>query len=208
MHRLGGPPVMVESSQGLAVVARQVYHLAMGDVQYRTASRAAVVDASPLIYLAKLEALDVFREAGIHPLVPASVFEETTRPALAFRHPDAFRIEEAVTGGELEVIQTTLAEREAAEALAARIPQMHPGECEVLAMATGRVMPAVLFERRARVIARVLGVELFDLVDLLFDGTRDDDLLESRVREFGHGVNLRLTDLEALIALIQRRRLR
>jgi len=180
----------------------------MGDVRYSKASQVVAVDASPLIYLAKLEALDVFRAASLRPLVPRSVFDETAKPALTYRHPDAIRIEEAARSGHLEVVEATPAESKAADTLAGRIPQMHRGECEVLAVASSRAVPAVIHEGRARTIARILGIELLDVAELLFRGTKDDELLEARIRGFGGLVNLRLGDIEALLELVRQRRLR
>lgn len=184
------------------------YHLAVGDFGYTKPSQQVVVDASPLIYLAKLEALDVFRAASLRPLVPRSVFDETAKPALAYRHPDAIRIEGAARSGDLEVVEARSAENEAAEALAVRIPQMHRGECEVLAVASSRGIPAVIHEGRARTIARILGIELLDVAELLFRATEGDELLEGRIRGFAGLVNLRLGDIEALHELVRQRRLR
>jgi predicted nucleic acid-binding protein len=167
-----------------------------------------VVDASPLIYLAKLDALDVFDGAGVGPLVPEPVFEEAAKPALRYRHADAIRIEQAATEGQLEIVTATGAERGAADGLAARIPQMHRGECEVLAIASARGVPAVIHEGRARTIARILGIQLLDVTELLFRGTGNDGLLEARIREFAGLVNMRLGNTEALLELVRQRRLR
>ena len=46
-----------------------------------------MVDASPLIYLAKLDALDVFARAGHVPYVTPEVERETARAGLAYRYP-------------------------------------------------------------------------------------------------------------------------
>jgi len=179
----------------------------MGDDRYTKGSQGVVVDASPLIYLAKLGAFDIFRESSLRPLVPRSVFDETAKPALTYRRPDAIRIEEAVRSGDLELVEATFDESKAAEALAARIPQMHRGECEVLAIASARGVPAVIHEGRARTIARILRIDVLDVAELLFRGTPDDDLLEARIRGFGGLVNMRLPNMEALLGLARQRRL-
>ena len=177
----------------------------MVDERYTT--RRIALDASPLIYLANLEALEIFRTSGVHPLVPTTVIDETTTPALLYRHPDAAVIRKAVTDGVLEPVQLTAAERQTAASLATQIPTMHRGECEVLALAIERRIPALLVERRARRVALGLGVALSDVFELLFDGTPDDDLLAARIRRLGRLVDMRLADLEALMARIPGRRL-
>lgn len=166
-----------------------------------------MVDASPLIYLAKLDALEVFAKGGYQPIVPEAVVEETTRPALIYRHPDAATIEAAVGRGDLRVVVLAPAEEEIAARLAVQVPGMHPGECHVLSVALARGTPAVMFERRGRSVARAYGVELVDVFELLFDGTPDDGLLDRRVRRFAELIEMRLADLEALRERIARRRL-
>lgn len=164
-------------------------------------------DASPLIYLAKLEALEVIDELSISAMLPPAVASETAQPNLLYRHPDATLIDRYIRDGLLDVVRLTKAEREVAEDLAARLPALHAGEREVLAVALEREVPAVLFERGARNVAKAIGVKLVHVIDLLFDGTADDEALESRVRTFAQLTNMRVADYDALLASVQRRRL-
>ena len=60
-----------------------------------------MVDAGPLIYLAKLDALDVFAQTGHVPLITPEVERETARAGLAYRFPDALAIAEALRDGVL-----------------------------------------------------------------------------------------------------------
>jgi predicted nucleic acid-binding protein len=170
-------------------------------------TQKVVVDASPLIYLAKLRALVVFQKIGLEPLVPEAVIEETTKPSLIYRHPDAAVIESALDRGELSPVSLTPGEQESVDELAQEVPGMHRGECQVLVVARSRAVPAVLFERRGRSIAKAFGIALIDVVELLFDGTSDNELLEERFRPFAELVDMRLADYEALRERIARRRL-
>ena len=68
-----------------------------------------ILDASPLIYLAKLDALDAVAIAGHVAVVPSSVYDETARPELAFRHPEVAIIERIRLGGQLLVISPEVA---------------------------------------------------------------------------------------------------
>jgi predicted nucleic acid-binding protein len=166
-----------------------------------------VLDASPLIYLAKLEALEVFEVGNFEPLVPPHVIDEVATPALIYRHPDAMAIEEAARRGLLSPISLAVAEEHNAHRLSKQLPGMHVGECQVLAVAIERSIPAVIFERRGRSVARALGVELVDVIELVFGGTRDFIRLETRIKQLAALVNMRLADFEALRAKIERRRL-
>jgi predicted nucleic acid-binding protein len=167
--------------------------------------RDIVLDAAPLIYLAKLEALDVLATAADAAYVPAVVVDETTRPALALRHPDAIAIERAIHQGLLTVLDPTGPEQAAATEIGDRVPGLHAGECQVLAIALHRGIAAVIFERRAQRVARSMGAELVDIVELLVAGTSEPDLLEARIRGFGRLVELRLAALEALIERVRER---
>ncbi len=173
----------------------------MGDNWY--SKQGIVFDASPLIYLAKLDALDAM---NLPALVPASVVRETTRPAVAYRHRDAIVIESAISAGRLGLVELTAEEEAFASSMSARVTGLHAGECDVLAVAITRSIPAVIFERRAKAVARAFGARLLDLVQVLFEGTRNDDLLEARIRRFGQLVEMRLTDMEALLEAIDARR--
>ncbi len=177
------------------------YDLAVVDDGY-----TIVIDASPLIYLAKLDALDVFAASQRAGIVPPTVHREVANPTLTYAHPDALLLEEAFRRGAISVTPLTVAESALAGRFAVEVPGMHSGEREVLAVARQRRVPAVLFERRARRVAGALGVELVDAVELLFDGTPGQEVLEQRVRRFAEMVDMRLADYEALRERVHRRR--
>jgi predicted nucleic acid-binding protein len=177
----------------------------MVDDWYRT---HLVIDASPLIYLAKIDAMEVFEQLTLTALVTPAVAEETTRPALLYRHEDAAVMEQALRDGRIEAVELGPVELARADDLSARIPALHRGEREVLAVAAERHMPAVLFERRARHVAKMLGVQLMDIAELLFAGTPDDDQLEARIRHLARLTNMRVADYDAFLDRVKTRRLR
>jgi len=138
------------------------------------------------------------------PLVPPAVFDEVATPALAYMHPEARGIAKAVETGLVTVVEltpgeTTLAEGRLGETGLGR------GELQVLAIASERKLPALIFEHRGRNVARVLGARLVDLVELIFAGTASDMLLRERLRTFAGLVNLRIADYEALVERIDKR---
>jgi predicted nucleic acid-binding protein len=165
-----------------------------------------VLDASPLIYLAKLDAFDAIAIAGHTAVVPPSVYAEAARPELAFRHPEIAIIERIRADGQLQVVLLDSRETELAIDLAARYGGLHAGELEVLALGQVRGWTVCFHERQAARLARALGVTTMHLVEILFAGTPDLDLLERRIRQFARLTNLTMNDHDVLLDVIQERR--
>ena len=85
-----------------------------------------VLDAGPLIYLAKLDAFDAVEIAGRTAVVPPSVFAEAARPELAFRHPEIATIVRIREEGRLLVPRLDAHESELAADLAGRYGGIGP----------------------------------------------------------------------------------
>lgn len=162
-----------------------------------------VLDASPLIYLAKLDAFDAVAIAGYAAVVPPSVYAEAARPELAFRHPEIATVERIRTDGQLLVVPLDAPERELATDLAGRYGGLHAGELDVLALGQVRGWTVCFHERQAARLARALGVATVHLVEVLFAGTPDLALLERRIRHFARLTNLTMNDLDMLLNLIR-----
>ena len=165
-----------------------------------------VLDSSPLIYLAKLDALDAVSAAGHDGVVPPAVLDEVARLELAFRFPEVATIARARDEGRLAVLRLGPDEARVAAALADRYGGLHAGELEVLALGQARGWLVCFHERQAGRLARSLGLVTVHLVQILFAGTRDVGLLERRVRQFARLTNLRMDDLDELLRLIEDRR--
>ena len=88
-----------------------------------------------------------------------------------------------------------------------RIPGLHHGEAEILSVAISRSMPAVIFERRARRVARMLGADLIDVTELIVAGTTDRALMEDRIVRFARMVNMRFDHVTELLSRIGSRRI-
>ena len=162
-----------------------------------------MVDAGPLIYLAKLGALDVFARAGHVPLITPEVERETARAGLAYRFPDAIAVAEAIRDGILVRTELTDEERRVAARLGTEAGGLDAGESEVLAAAEARELPVLLHERRAIRLAKSLGLVTWSPVRLLFEGTPDRELLRVRVLRFARLVQMRFEDAEALLQRIE-----
>jgi predicted nucleic acid-binding protein len=162
-----------------------------------------MVDASPLIYLAKIDALDVFMGAGFRPMVTPAVERETATAGLAYEHPDAAVVANAIRDGTLEPTKLSREEEQEADRLMAASGGLDRGEAEVLAAAASRTLPVLLFERRATRLAASLGLEAWSAVEILVAGTPDGRLLRTRVLAFAGLVNMRFADLDALLRRIE-----
>ncbi len=165
-----------------------------------------VLDASPLIYLAKLDAFDAIAIAGHTAVVPPSVYAEAARPQLAFRHPEIANVERLQADGQLLVVALNAPEQELATVLADRYGGLHAGELDVLALGQVRGWTVCFHERQAARLARSLGLATIHVVEVLFAGTPDPDVLERRIRHFARLTNLTMNDLDVLLTLIRERR--
>ena len=165
--------------------------------------RELVIDASPLIYLAKLDALFVLPGSGYAAVVPSSVWDEVARPALSFRFPEIATIEGAAREGWITVASLSRANSDQVEEFAREASGLHRGELECLTLAQDRGSAVCFHERQASRIARTLGIATVHVVELLFDGAPDRRWLDDRVRRFARMTNLTMADLDALLRLIE-----
>ena len=129
----------------------------------------AVIDASPLIYFARLGRLaliaQVVGEVGVCP----AVYHEAVVAGRQRGHPDATRIAQALQGGDLRVVTLDAPEQQLANQLLGD-PRLGPGECETIACAQHRGIVAILRDRKARQVAAGQGVRTLKSTDLLFLG--------------------------------------
>jgi len=168
-------------------------------------TKLLVLDSSPLIYLAKLDALDAIRVAGYRATVPMSVARETSAGGLAFRHPDAGLIAGAFRDRMIDVENMTEEETGNATRLQGMAGGLSRADADVLALGPSRSAPVCLAERQASRLARSLGLEVVGVVQLLFDGTVGRVVLEERIRSFAELTQLRIRDLNVLLAEARRR---
>lgn len=166
-----------------------------------------IVDASPLIYLAKIDALDVFRIEE-----PAAVSEgvrnEVLVPQAAYRFPEIVRIDESIHDGLIDVVSLDEGERAGVEVLSRQVPGLGRGELETIAIARARGWAAAIADRRASRVARIHGVSVVGMVELLFARTRDVDRLVARIRDLARLVNMRIDTMEQLLGWANERKRR
>lgn len=158
-----------------------------------------LVDASPLIYLAKLGALDVFANSGHEPLITPEIEREAARPGLAYEHPDSLLIAEALRSGLLRRTVLDDDETEMALRLQGHTGTLKLGEAQVLAAGQSRRMPVLLFERRAIRVAGSLGLERWGPEKLLLAGTLDPEQLRRRLVAFAKLIDRPFADLDHVL---------
>jgi predicted nucleic acid-binding protein len=115
-----------------------------------------VFDATPLIYLATIERLDLVEDVPDPCIVPMPVYEEVVVQGTEAGHPDARRIECAVDDGLLEVVSVP------DTALFDRVQQndnLSTADAAVLAVAADRDGTAVMDEQYGRDVAATEGIE-------------------------------------------------
>ena len=150
--------------------------------------------------------MDVFDAAGYRAVIPEAVARETTGAGVAYRYPEAAEISRPIGDGGIEIIRPSEAEAEDARRVHAMAVGLHQGESDVLAIGLARGWPVVVTERQASRFARSLGLQVVGFRQLLFEGTPEPDRLEERIRTLAVLTQMRMSDLDRLLAEIERRR--
>jgi len=128
---------------------------------------SVVSDASPLIYFAKLNALELVARVLGPVGVPPAAYREAVITGQEQGFPDAKRIATAIEQGWLKRLSLESSEKALAEQLQAN-SRLGPGEAETIACAVHRSLRALLHDRKARKVAAAHGVSTWQPADVLF----------------------------------------
>ena len=136
--------------------------IAMSIISYPSALEpelhsAIVADASSLIIIAKLEAIDTLYQVYGTIGIPPAVFRETVQVGFERRKSDAFTIDVAIRSGHVVVVKLSSAHVAFAQHLY-MANTLGWGECETLAFARDTNVQALIEERKGRSIARAEGI--------------------------------------------------
>ena len=146
-----------------------------------------VSNATPLIYLAKIERLDLLRKIYREVFIPKEVEVEVVKKGKEMKKRDAFLVEKAIQEGWLKVLDAKIV----------RIPiELESGEMAAISLAKNLKINEILMDERS-------GRAAAELVDLLPRGTifvllkalenKDitlDDFLEILAELIGQGFRL------------------
>lgn len=115
-----------------------------------------VFDSTPLIHLAKVGLLPLLKDIPCEKLTPASVKWEVVDKGREKAAKDALIIEEALQNGTLKIGKV---QNERLFHLLSKVPELHPADAEVLALAKEVGGIAVVDDKVARDAAKVYGIE-------------------------------------------------
>jgi predicted nucleic acid-binding protein len=139
-----------------------------------------VFDATPLIYLGTVEALDVVDVLPGNCCVPDAVYEEVVTAGIEAGHADARRIEQAVEAGRFEVEPAP--ETELHERLGGA-DSLSGADIAVLTLAGERGGTAVMDEQYGRAVAEMEGIETRGTAFVVLNALADGEMTASAARE-------------------------
>lgn len=131
--------------------------------------RKVVSNASPLIFSAKIGILNLLQKLYGKLHIPPCVAEETREAGRKERHPDAIVIDKAIESG--RIIVEKLGERAKKEVrVLLRIPSLHEGECEAIALARQIDADLLLMDEKVGGgAARAWGIEVVGLLGAIIE---------------------------------------
>ncbi|OAQ53080.1 hypothetical protein HTG_09620 [Natrinema mahii] len=139
-----------------------------------------VFDATPLIYLAKVEQLRLASKLDRRCRIPEPVHDEVVTAGLEDEYPDARRIEQCIEDGIFDVVsveETPLANR------LQRNPNVSDADVAVLVCAAARDATVVMDEAAGRRVADVEGIETRGTAYLVLLCAKRDAISVSEARE-------------------------
>jgi len=152
-----------------------------------------IFDATPLIYLSKTGLSNVLTQFSEEKFTTPEVIEETVNKGKNLGAPDAFIIEQLIQQSNTKVKKPS---NTAFIKQLTKMPDLHHGEIQVLALAKEMKGIAIIDESIARHIADIYNVEVHGTVYLLFRLLFSGKLSKRQVREAEDkmiGVGWRLT---------------
>ena len=117
-----------------------------------------VVDASPLIVLAKLQRLGLLNDLYGEVLMGSVVKAETIDAGRAVHALGVEQLEVAMEDGWLQTVRLTVEERDLMQRLTER-SRLDQGEAEAIALASVRRLRLIVDDKEARSVAAASGVE-------------------------------------------------
>jgi predicted nucleic acid-binding protein len=141
-----------------------------------------VFDATPLIYLATAERLDVVEAADGPRLVPGPVYREVVTDGIEAGYDDARRIEQATDDGAFDTVAVDVKDSPVAARLR-RHPGLSDADIAVLACAETRDSVAVMDETVGRSGADVGGIETRGTAYLVLSAVQNGRLSPEAGRE-------------------------
>jgi len=144
-----------------------------------------VFDATPLIYLAKVEKLHLLRNIGGKKAIPRAVFEEVITKGKEYGKVDALIVERLVEQGVFQVVEVE--ETDFYKKLTGN-ERLSKADVEVLALAKDREGIAVIDEDYARKVANVEGIKCGGTIYLISLLLKEGVITKREAREIIDGI--------------------
>jgi len=130
---------------------------------------SVISNATPLIYLAKADRLDLLLSLFEEILIPEAVHEEVVSKGKRLGQADAFVVEKAIKEGRISV-------RQVQRTHPVSIP-LHPGEVEVISLALeAGINLLIMDDSRARAAAEIAGLKPRGTLWLLLEAIKKNAL--------------------------------
>ncbi|MFO7966494.1 MAG: DUF3368 domain-containing protein [Archaeoglobaceae archaeon] len=139
-------------------------------------------DATPLIYLAKVNKLHLLEKIDTELIIPQSVFEEVVVKGRELGKPDALIIERLVDKGDFKIEETDAGESEFYNKLREN-ENLSQADVEALFLARKRNCTAIMDEDYARRIAEAEGIHCRGTIYLIFSLLKRDVIGKEEARE-------------------------
>ncbi len=128
-----------------------------------------VSNATPLIYLAKANQLGLLQAMVKQVLIPEAVYQEVVIEGKRLGEKDAYRVERAITQGWIMVQDVKVV-------YPVEI-SIHPGEVEVISLAKGKGIEAVLMDdAKARAASEIAGLRPIGTLWLILKAVKNQIL--------------------------------
>jgi len=128
-----------------------------------------ISNATPLIYLAKADQLEIFQTVIRQILIPQSVYREVVVEGKNLGEKDAYRVDRAISEGWIIV-------QEVKDIYPVEIP-IHPGEAEVISLAKEMGVERVLLDDvKARVACELAGLRPIGTLGIILRAVGDHNL--------------------------------
>lgn len=144
----------------------------------------AIADASSLIVLARMNGLSLVEQTLGSVGLTRPVEVEVVTAGKAKGYADAMRVEQAIAGGTLTVIDPTTSEQRQADRLLRQAPSLSRADCTTIACAHERSSLLLIEDQRARRVALAEGVRCVNIQMLPLYGYIHQKLPHDSAREW------------------------
>lgn len=146
-----------------------------------------VFDATPLIYLVKVDRLGLVADLDGRNLIPEAVYDEVVIAGMQGGYQDARRIDRAVEDDTFEVVSVDRDDSPVADGLS-RHPGLSEADVDVLVCAETREAMAIMGEAAGRSAATVDGIETRGTAFLVLTAVKEGIIKTAAGREIIDGM--------------------